>query len=439
MNTHISSLNPKTCFPYFRSATFSKCQIVALSIFIIISFAIAIGGVGWYLHINSLNSAQISMMVVGGIALVLFSLKIVVTCRIQSKKNLLPKTSSISDAFSTEVKNRILQTPTYKNQHSAKRENYFSKKSTTYLQAKNPLSEDPSLVGSSTVTAHNPSSVSKMENNQILSSELSSMKNEKEDDFFTYLTFQNLYLGCKAFKYGAGPGKGVCKYILDLMLDRRYSSRKDVVIFNKEGKIISQSEGPVTFAYANATSWKGNDNIEKIKKILNGYAEEKQKRPIPKLFIHLCAEMGNGGSAHTCLLVVETDSQNHKERITLINPYGHSKTSYHKTAEAKWLRIAQEVFPSACIVKNSVCQQQDFWSCGWHALENVHLLEQVDDIQELVKQNRLPIRSSNQMKVICEKIYMPLVKPVEHHVMNAFPNQEAMDMFDAELIAKNKM
>lgn len=463
MSTQISSLSHKTYCSYFGSPTFSKCQIVALSIFIIISLAMAIGGLGWYLHINSLNSAQISMMTVGT-AFIFLSLGIVV-CRSLSKKNRdlssiektrdIPKKKIINKSHSSEIPHhdgaiarRYHVSPKPKTENKTSRSLPSAEK--TKDTSKNKINKSHTskvpYPKRSTMAQHRHAPSAHKTETITSPGTTSSAKNETTNNFITNLSIENLYLGCMSLYLHVKHQscKGADKYIRNFILDRLYSTRKDVAIFNTKGKIISQSEEPITFAYACAHGKK--NNLGKLKEILKGYQEENQKRFIPKLFVSLAGfeketDGIEGRAGHNWLLVIEPNPLNHsKVKVTFINPYGSlAAQAGHKPFEEKCLKILKEVFPSSPVIQNSVCQQQDNWSCGWHMLMNIVLLSEMNDIQSFVKQNRLPIRTSDSIKAFRQDKGMEYIGPTMEYLDSCFTDINAFERFREDLIAKGKL
>jgi hypothetical protein len=140
--------------------------------------------------------------------------------------------------------------------------------------------------------------------------------------------------------------------------------------------------------------------------ILKKYAEENAQSPISKLLIPTAA-FPQYGIPHALLLVVEADRTDPmKARISLINSLGSKSPTYH-LFEKKLQTIAKEVFSSTMTtsVKNSVCHQQDGWSCGWHMLENIDLLSKVKNVQAFVKKDKFPIRTSENIRAIYHQNY----------------------------------
>ncbi len=57
------------------------------------------------------------------------------------------------------------------------------------------------------------------------------------------------------------------------------------------------------------------------------------------------------------------------------------------------------------VCQNTVRQQQDGWSCTWHACENIKLLSQMENVYQFVSDKKLPTYTSSQMQEIYDKKY----------------------------------
>jgi hypothetical protein len=199
---------------------------------------------------------------------------------------------------------------------------------------------------------------------------------------------------------------------------------------------ISHPVEPITFAYGLANATK-NIQVE-LKNILNGYKIENQKRFIPKLFIKLAGQMEL--EAHAWLLVVESDPKDRiNVKVTLINPAGSRADPWNKKLEKEYLKTVREILPCSTVIQNSVWQQQDEWSCAWHALMNIILLSQIDDVQEFVRQNRLPIRTTESIEAFRMDMYTQYVGPALTYIHSFFPDMDAFQRFRDDLIAKGKL
>lgn len=115
-----------------------------------------------------------------------------------------------------------------------------------------------------------------------------------------------------------------------------------------------------------------------------------------KIFIPLGVKSLGGGVPHALLLVIEPDAHDPQAaRITYIN----SRVGGYKEFEDIICKTAKACYPSAktTLVKNEVFQQADGSTCGVHMSANISELSKVDNVQEFVEQDKLLVRSTEEM------------------------------------------
>jgi hypothetical protein len=229
--------------------------------------------------------------------------------------------------------------------------------------------------------------------------------------FFTHLSLRdyyiglNLLLGCDEPDF-RGIVKGaecIIKETFDFIIDARYADMDNVVVFNENGIVNKKKiNEPIAFAYSLSLVLDEDFNYENLKKILQAYAQATLQNRIPKIFIPTSAHP-KMGIPHALLLIVEIEPQS-QTRISIVNSFGQGG---YQTFVNKLTEVAQEIFPFSTIVQNSVCQQQDGWTCALHMLENIDMLTQIENVQDFIRAKKLPQRSSEELREIFYKTYKP--------------------------------
>lgn len=120
----------------------------------------------------------------------------------------------------------------------------------------------------------------------------------------------------------------------------------------------------------------------------------------------------SGGVSHGILACIELDLKNsRKVEITVIDPLG-AKSPY-KGEAIKYVKQIQKVFkPSKFDVKvihNKKRTQFDM-NCGYHQILNTMHLNYIDNVQNYITNNHLPIRKKEAVEAFYNEDMVPIVK-----------------------------
>lgn len=186
---------------------------------------------------------------------------------------------------------------------------------------------------------------------------------------------------------------------VDFLMMHYLTKAKGVFISSVEGEAGSNVEigGKVAFTFNFKFSGDAQDFSKLTNFLRNEIALHPDNRPA-KIIIN-CSLWPPGKQGHTVILVIEPDQRTkNKANITIVNPHGNTITSYH-SMEQQILNAASQAYndTNTSLARN---QKATFTGgyCGVDGVENARYLASIPDVQSHIKQNKLPIRTPDQIK-----------------------------------------
>ena len=182
--------------------------------------------------------------------------------------------------------------------------------------------------------------------------------------------------------------------------------KTDSVFINQDGTTLPTEDMKDKIAFSHHLTLK-NATLEGTRALTNLLENELRahpdKRPA-KVFVPYSLNIP-GKTNHVVFLVIEPDTNDlRKANITMINTLGNSGVNSYLQEENLILEAAKSIYNSreTKTVKN---QKATFSGpyCGIDCIENIRLLASVNDVQEYIRENKLPKRNQDTIALKCRE------------------------------------